>query len=172
MFNTLESRTKPIEGPAIIIAGAGMCDAGPVQRHLRDHLRDPRATVLFTGYCGSSTLGGKLQAFGKLDPKERPRDRSPIEVDGETFQAREIKATIDRISGYSAHADQAGLLDWLWSGKQGEPKRCIGAEIFVTHGDMQQRTELKAAIMAKAAAHGEEVTVQIPRETGDWHILA
>ena len=106
----------PINGPAIVIAGAGMCEAGPVQRHLFEHLFDPAATVLFTGYCGGGTIGSKLFEHGALAESERRRDRRPITLldssfNKQTFEARTIRATIAKMSGYSAHADQAGVLN-------------------------------------------------------------
>lgn len=174
-----------VNGPAIVIAGAGMCDAGPIQRHLADHADDPNATILFSGYCGPGTVGGALLQLGALPEAERRRSRQPFvfarssaQRDERVLEGRHIAARIVRLQGYSAHADQAGLLDWMWSGKPTGPdplpepaRRCIASKVLVSHGELNQRRALKDAIVAKAAARGESVEVIIPREADGWRPL-
>ncbi len=174
-----------VTGPAIVIAGAGMCDAGPIQRHLADHADDPKATILFSGYCGPGTVGGALLQLGALPEAERRRSRQPFVFASPTarggervLEGRHIAARIARLQGYSAHADQAGILDWMWSGKPTGPdplpepaRRCIASKVLVSHGEIDQRRALRDAIAEKAAARGEKVEVIIPREADGWRPL-
>jgi hypothetical protein len=70
----------------------------------------------------------------KMPPPERTRDtESLVSVNGITFPISRIKANIAQLRGYSAHADQTGLLDWLfWKNKQG-PLQVTGRTIFIQH---------------------------------------
>jgi len=101
--------------PSIIIAGAGMCTGGRIKHHLRNHLGKPETTVLFIGYQAAGTLGRIL-----LDGVKQVR------LFGEMHR---VRATIERISGFSAHADEEELWQWL-RGSGTKPSR-----VFVTHGE-------------------------------------
>ncbi|MER3425124.1 MAG: hypothetical protein C4293_19745, partial [Nitrospiraceae bacterium] len=83
---------------AIILAGSGMCEGGRIQEHLARHLNDPRSCVIFTGYQVEGTLGRRLVDGAKQ-----------VRILGHMMP---VKAKIHTINGLSAHADQAGLLDW------------------------------------------------------------
>jgi len=102
-------------GSRIIIAGSGMVTGGRILHHLSQHLPDPSTTVLFIGYQaegtrGSSLVNGtkKLKMFGK-------------EID--------CRATIERVDGFSGHADYLETLAWLM-GFNRPPER-----IFLVHGE-------------------------------------
>lgn len=82
----------------------------------------------------------------------------------------DIRALIEKIDGYSAHADQAGLLDWMWAARPGEPKVPIASTMFVSHGTPEPRRKLKAAIEDKARRLGHEVKVELPPR-GQWYDL-
>jgi metallo-beta-lactamase family protein len=100
---------------AIIISASGMCEAGRVLHHLRHHIADPRTTVLFVGFQAENTLGRKL-----VDGETHVR------IFGEEF---EVKARIERIDGYSAHADEEELLAFIGAIPQ-KPR-----QVFVVHGE-------------------------------------
>lgn len=85
--------------PAIVIAGNGMCSSGRIVNYLKAMLGDPRHDVLFVGYQARGTPGHAIQRFG-------PRN-GYVEFDGQRYN---IRAGIHSIGGYSAHADQAGLV--------------------------------------------------------------
>lgn len=88
-----------IQGPCIILAGAGMCDAGRILHHMRHCLNDANTTLLIVGYQAKGSLGRQL-----IDGEKE------IKILGETIR---VRAAIENLDGFSAHADQADLLRWL-----------------------------------------------------------
>jgi metallo-beta-lactamase family protein len=101
--------------PKIIIAGGGMSNGGRILRHELNYLPDPKSAILFVGYQVTGTRGRQIldgakevELFGKMVP---------------------VKARVAAISGYSAHADQARLLEWL------APARGRLKKVFVVHGE-------------------------------------
>lgn len=88
-----------LAGPAIILAGSGMCTGGRIRHHLRNRLPNPRDMVVFVGYQAAGTLG-RLLADGVAE----------VKLYGEEVP---VRAEIRSIEGFSAHADQNGLLEWL-----------------------------------------------------------
>jgi metallo-beta-lactamase family protein len=141
--------------PYMIVASNGMLTGGRVVAHLRNLIDDPAATILFVGYQGEGTLGAHLQAGAKT-----------VKVDG---QVRQVRCRIRSISGFSAHADESELLDWLANFKQGTGERPNGAggaphapkTVFLVHGD----PEAQIAIEPKVAALGFNTYVPTWRET-------
>lgn len=107
-----------MEGPAIIIAAAGMMEAGRILHHVRNHGTDHRNVILFVGFQAEHTLGRRVQ-----------EGRSPIKIYGEEYV---LKAEIETIGGYSAHADRAGLRQWVR--QLGGPVR----RAFCVHGEPGQ----------------------------------
>jgi metallo-beta-lactamase family protein len=118
-----------ISGTVMIIAGAGMCNGGRIKHHLEANLPRPESTVLFVGYQAIGTLGRQI-----LDGKPEVR------LFGKMVR---VRAKIENIPGFSAHADRDELTRWL-SGMQRPPRR-----VFVTHGE----PEAAAAFAAHVAAH-------------------
>jgi metallo-beta-lactamase family protein len=133
--------------PYMIVASNGMLTGGRVVGHLRNLIDDPDATILFVGYQGEGTLGAHLQAGART-----------VRLDG---QPRQVRCTIRSISGFSAHADEGELLDWLGRfgagkrpGEAGFPRR-----VFLVHGD----PDAQVALEPKVRALGFDT--HIPR----WH---
>jgi metallo-beta-lactamase family protein len=118
-----------IKGTAIIIAGSGMCTGGRIKHHLKNNIGRPESTILFVGYQSQGTLGRII-----LDGAETVR------IFGEEH---EVKARIEKISGFSAHADQNELYQWISSLKQ--PPR----KVFITHGEEDQATALQKLLTDK-----------------------
>jgi Cft2 family RNA processing exonuclease len=88
--------------PAIVIAASGMCSGGRIVNYLKAMLGDPRHDVLFTGYQASGTPGRDIQKYG---PKG-----GYVDLDGQRYP---IRAGIHTLGGYSAHADQKDLLNFI-----------------------------------------------------------
>ncbi len=112
-----ESKTlNEIKGTIMIIAGSGMCTGGRIKHHLVNNISRPECTVLFVGYQAVGTLGRQILDGAKT-----------VRIHG---QQRPVRARIDRIEGFSAHADRDELMKWL-SKLSAHPKR-----IFLTHGEI------------------------------------
>jgi metallo-beta-lactamase family protein len=88
--------------PVVVLAAGGMCAGGRVVNYLKAMLADPKHDILFVGYQARGTPGRDIQRYG-------PRG-GYVELDGERF---DIRARVHTISGYSAHADQRGLVDFV-----------------------------------------------------------
>jgi metallo-beta-lactamase family protein len=125
-----------LEGPAIIIAGSGMCQGGRIRHHLQKHLPDPRTDVLLVGYQAGRTVGRDLQA-----------GLSSVYLDGETVP---VRARVTTISGLSAHADRDGLTSWF----SHLPRR-HGGRVFVTHGEIPQSQAYADRLAAQFGTRAE-----------------
>jgi metallo-beta-lactamase family protein len=102
--------------PAIIISASGMAESGRILHHLKNNIESADNTVVFVGYQAENTLGRRL-----LDGV------SPVRIFGEEF---DVHAQVTAIDGYSAHADQAELLEWA------QPcDRSRLQQTFVVHGE-------------------------------------
>jgi metallo-beta-lactamase family protein len=126
--------------PYMIVASNGMLTGGRVVGHLRDLIGDPNATILFVGYQGVGTLGANLQAGAKT-----------ARVDGAVVQ---VRCQIKSISGFSAHADEPQILDWLRNFGENGVRR-----VFLVHGE----PEAQSAINPKIEALG------LPTYVPKWH---
>ncbi|WPL18567.1 Ribonuclease [Thiorhodovibrio winogradskyi] len=115
--------------PAVVIAASGMCAGGRMVNYLKAMLGDPRHDVLFVGYQAAGTPGRDIQRYG-------PRGGYVI-LDGERI---DIRAQIHTIGGYSAHADQRNLIDFV----RGIPKP--PREIRLVHGDHGAKAALRLAL--------------------------
>lgn len=96
-------KLQDIPGPQIIIAGSGMCTGGRILDHLKKGLGNAKNDIVFVGYQGRGTLGRQLI-------ESRGVKAARVAIDGEPVP---IRARITSLSGYSAHADQYGLLHWI-----------------------------------------------------------
>jgi metallo-beta-lactamase family protein len=102
-------------GPAIIIAASGMAESGRILHHLAHGIGDPRNLVLFVGFQAEHTLGRRIESGQEV-----------IRIFGQEYRRR---AEVETIGGYSAHADQDELRNWV---------RRLGGPIrraFVVHGE-------------------------------------
>jgi len=110
-------RLLDVKGPAVIIAGSGMCSGGRIVDHLEHGLDDPKNDIFFVGYQTAGTPGRRIL-----------EKRTPV------------KAGVHALSGYSAHADQRGLVNWV-TAMPTPPK-----EIRLAHGEDRARQALGHAL--------------------------
>lgn len=113
--------------PAIIISASGMCEVGRIKHHLKHNLWDPKNTILFVGYQAPGTLGAKIVGGDKM-----------VRIFGEEVA---VNARIEYIEGYSGHADQEWLLNFIYSFIN-KPKH-----IFLIHGEPEGQKILKDKIL-------------------------
>lgn len=104
-----------VEGPCVIIAGAGMCNAGRILHHLKQSLDNPSTSVLIVGYQPRGSLGRMLI-----------EGNPTVKMFGETVH---VKAKIHGLGGFSAHAGQTDLLRWL------EPMAHDKPRVVLVHGE-------------------------------------
>ncbi len=112
---------------SIIISASGMCEVGRIKHHLKHNLWNPKNTILFVGYQAPGTLGRKI-----VDGEKR------VKIFGEEIA---VNARIEYLEGYSGHADQELLLNFVYSFKS-KPKH-----IFLVHGEPEGQLVLKDKII-------------------------
>lgn len=131
-----------IKSGAIIIAGSGMCDGGRIRHHFKHNLWRPECSIIFTGFQVRGTLG-RLIVDGIKS----------VKVLGEEIA---VRARVYTIGGFSAHADQKELLEWL-EGFTNKP------QVFIVHGEedvsleFQRIVEQRLRLACRVPRKGEEI---------------
>ncbi len=92
-------------GPMVILAGSGMCTGGRIVDHLKTGIEDPKNDIIFVGYQAHGTPGRYIQEYAG-------KPEGYVELEGERCS---IRARIYVLGGYSAHADQKELIEWVQS---------------------------------------------------------
>ena len=126
-FTTSVDESKELndrKGPLIIISADGMCEAGRIQHHLIHNIQDPNTTILTVGYMAKDTLGRRI----------RNREKE-VKIHGQWFN---VRAQVEEINAFSAHADYAEILDWLKALDTSRLKN-----IFLVHGEHKSQAFLK-----------------------------
>lgn len=146
-MTTEESRAiKNVPVPKVIIAGSGMSQGGRILFHEKEYLPDPKSTILFVGYQAVGSLGRQILEGAKS-----------VRIMGEEVL---VRCRVAHIPGYSAHADQKGLIDWV------RPMKETLKKVFVVQGDQEASQALavmikdKLAILAEVPSAGEEVVLE------------
>ena len=115
-----------VPGPCLIMAGAGMCNAGRILHHLKQNLWKPDTHVLIVGYQSRESLGRRLVDGEKL-----------VSIHGEKVA---VKAQVHTLGGFSAHAGQTDLLTWFNALAPSKPR------VILTHGEDGPRNVLATLI--------------------------
>ena len=113
--------------PSIIISASGMCDVGRIKHHLKHNIWNPKSTILFVGYQAPGTLGYEIVNGAKK-----------VTIFGEEFA---VNARIEYIEGYSGHADQEWIMNFVYS-FYNKPKH-----IFLVHGEEESQEVLRNKIL-------------------------
>lgn len=132
--------------PSIIISASGMCEVGRIKQHLKHNIWNPKNTILFVGYQAPGTLGNTIVNGAKK-----------VKIFNEEFA---VNARIEYIEGYSGHADQQWLMNFIYSFIN-KPKH-----IFLVHGELESQVVLKEKILEET-----KIPVTIP-SFGDVYELA
>jgi metallo-beta-lactamase family protein len=122
-------KINDVPGPCLVMAGAGMCNAGRILHHLKANLWKPETHVLIVGYQGEGSLGRKL-----VDGHES------VSIHGEKIS---VKAKVHTLSGFSAHAGQTDLLKWFGMIAPSKPR------VILTHGEDEPREALSKMIQKR-----------------------
>jgi metallo-beta-lactamase family protein len=147
-----DSRKLNEKRGAIILAASGMCDAGRIQHHLKHNLWRDSVHVVIVGFQARGTTGRAL-----VDGARRVRIMG---------QEVAVKARVHTLGGFSAHAGQSALLEWL--GELGKP------EVILVHGEADKQEVLIEKIRehhgltARAPELGQELGV--PRSGGKFEL--
>ncbi len=137
-------KINAVDSRCIIIAGAGMCNGGRILQHFKHRLWNEKNAVVFVGYQVQGTLGRKI-----IDGDKK------INIYGEDII---IKAKVHTINGFSAHADQNGLIEWM-------RKFTKLDKIFLIHGErdkqeiFQKEIEKRLAKKSHIVKYGEKIGI-------------
>lgn len=135
-----------VEGPKVIIAGSGMSHGGRIVGHEHRFLSEPNSAILFSGYQARGSLGRQILEGAKT-----------VRIFGDEIP---VRARVESITGYSSHADQGMLLNWL------EPMKHSLKEVFIVQGEEEQAVPLmqkirdNLVINCEIPSLGQEVMIE------------
>jgi metallo-beta-lactamase family protein len=139
-------KLNDLQEPAIIISASGMCEAGRIRHHLKNHIGDPKNLVLFIGYCAEHTLGAQIVAGA-----------NPVNIFGEPHP---VRARVVSLDTYSGHADKNELKRYVEriSGElkticcvHGEEEQCLA------HAEALRALKPKAQVVVPADKQAVEM---------------
>jgi len=117
-------KINDLKGPCIIISASGMIEAGRIKHHIKNNINDSRNTILIVGYCTPESIGGHLMRGDKI-----------IKIFGNEYP---VKANVEVISSFSAHADYLELIKYLSCQDTAAVKK-----LFLVHGEYEVQQEFK-----------------------------
>lgn len=146
-LTTEESKAiNAVPAPKVILAGSGNSEGGRILHHEKKHLPDPHSILLIVSYQDKNSLGRKLLEGAK-----------EVEIHNEMVK---VNCKVQQISGYSAHADQRMLLNWI------EPMRFRLKKLFIVHGEEEAANTLaqlvrdRFGVITEVPDNGEEVELE------------
>lgn len=119
-------KINDVQGACLVMAGAGMCTAGRILHHMKQHLWKPETHVIIVGYQAQGSLGRMLVEGVKQ-----------VKIFGEKIA---VRAKVHTLGGFSAHAGQKDLLSWFAPLARQQPR------VLLTHGEDGPRKELARQI--------------------------
>jgi len=133
-------KINDLKGPCIIISASGMIEAGRIKHHIKNNINDSRNTILIVGYCTPESIGGHLMRGDKI-----------IKIFGNEYP---VKANVEVISSFSAHADYLELIKYLSCQDASAVKK-----LFLVHGEYEVQKEFKEKLIEVGFKN-----VEIPEE--------
>lgn len=142
------------DGPAIVIAGSGMCNAGRIKHHLRHNAWKPGASIVFVGYQGVGTPGRSIVDGAKY-----------IRIFGEEVM---VKAKVFTINGFSAHAGQSQILGWV------SEFVTTATKVFLIHGELEAQKILSGLLKERfnVSVYIPEYLEEVTLEPGEAPVVA
>lgn len=134
-----------LKTPSVIISSSGMLEGGRILHHLRNRIEDPRNTILLTSWQAPNTLGRRLV-----------ENEKNVRIYGEEYQ---VKAKVEILTGFSGHADRAGLVDFVRV-MQKKPR-----QTFIVHGEDDSSASLANALRNELGL--ENVVIPQPMQSFD-----
>ena len=117
-------------GPAVIIAASGMAESGRILHHVLHGASEPRNTILVVGFMAEHTLGRRIV------------DRQPVlKVYGDEVP---LRAQVEVISGYSAHADRTELQAWITTARA---RSSTLRDVWLVHGEPEAQDVFAARLV-------------------------
>ncbi|MEL6611074.1 MAG: MBL fold metallo-hydrolase [Bacteroidota bacterium] len=113
--------------PFVVISASGMAEAGRILHHLRNHIENPKNTVLIVGYQAEHTLGRRIV-----------EERREVKIFGQPHQ---LRANVEVLNFFSAHADEPTLVDFVGTQDRDRLQR-----IFLVHGDLERQQAMAHAL--------------------------
>jgi len=167
------------ERGCILITGGGMCEGGPVVKHLGQVVAGKHpAAVLVTGYMAKGSLGDALLTISKAQDDGLPLPTESLKIGEKTVAPEDVTARVFNLSGYySGHTDQEGLLDFVFNviGDEKVQQDRKPAVVFLNHGQHAARKVLKETIEARVRSPKEGdrdiFSVELPDDRGLWYDL-
>lgn len=155
MFRNLKYITKVDDSkaintssePCVIISASGMAEAGRIKHHIANNIGNPNNTILMVGYCTPDSLGGRLKEGAEI-----------VRIFGEDHP---VKARIESLEGYSAHADYEEMATFL---SCTDPDKI--SQFFLVHGELEVQQEYKQFLKHKGYHH-----IFIPEKGQTFEIL-
>lgn len=126
-----------MHGPMVIIAASGMAENGRILHHLAQGASDPRNTILIVGFQAEHTLGRRIV-------ERRPM----LTIFGDDVP---LRARVEVINGYSAHADRVELTSWIDRVRETSPRL---SQVWLVHGEPPAQDELATSLGAKGFTVG------------------
>lgn len=121
--------------PKVVIAGSGMMQGGRILHHAKRYLPDPKSAILLVGYQAKNSLGRRILEGEKS-----------VKIHGEKIA---VRCRVVNVGGYSAHADQRQLLEWLY------PMRLTLKKVFAVQGEEEGSSALVQKVINDLAVHAE-----------------
>ncbi len=126
-------RLNYMKESAVIISANGMAENGRILHHLKNNIEEPENTILFVSFQAENTLGRRIASGARR-----------VKILGEEY---DVRAKVESIEGYSAHADQTELLAWA------RPlDRTRLQKVFVVHGEPQAAQTLADKLRGERVA--------------------